>query len=174
MEARKSAALVAGLALVLGSCSIGSSPPKEVQFLDGQFSMMKPGSWSMLSNLNDKADLQMGNPFREAYCTVLTESKEDFRDDFSLEEFGEITRGTLLSSVQDASSDGPESLDVNGQRAIRYELAGSVDNVKVRYWHIVVDADSHFHQVILWSLPSKFEGNRSDFEMVLGSLKKVG
>lgn len=127
----------------------------------------------MLSDLNDEADLQMGNLLKEAYCTVLTESKEDFADDFSLAELGEITRGSLLSSIEDASSEGPEEMSLNGQPAIRYELAGTVDNVKVRYWHVVVDSESHFHQVILWSLPSKFEGNRSDFEAVLSSLTKL-
>lgn len=171
MKSKPAIALVIGAVLVLWSCT--KPAPTVVEFFDGHFSAMKPGSWSMLTDLNDEADLQMGNKLKEAYCVVLTESKDDFAEGYSLEEFGEVTRQGLLSSLADATVEGPESMTLNDQAAIRYELVGTVDRVKIKYWHVVVDSESHFNQVLLWSLPSRFDRNRGDFEAVLSSLKKL-
>jgi hypothetical protein len=158
-------------ALVLSACSLG--PAETVVFYEGRFQATKPASWAMLDELNDAADLQMGNQLKEAYCLILTESKQDFAEDMTLAAFSTRTRSDLIDSLTDVQSSGPQQISSNGNPAIRYDFTGTIDSVRIRYWHIVVDTGEDFHQVVLWSLPSKFEGNREDFESVLASLKQI-
>ena len=44
------------------ACDLLPSKPKKVEFLNQSFSVIMPSSWSLRSDLNDVADLQMGNP----------------------------------------------------------------------------------------------------------------
>ena len=60
------------------ACDLLPGEPKKVEFLDQSFAVEMPASWSLRSDLNDVADLQMGNPFKEAYAIVISENKMDF------------------------------------------------------------------------------------------------
>ncbi len=166
-------ARILSLPLLLAAALVGcrDSAPVTTAFLEGRFEILRPASWSLLSDLNDAADLQMGNLFREAYCMVLSEARMDFSDDMTLAAFSDRTREILLGSLEDARTEGPETLVLGGQPALRYVLQGSVDRVRIRYWHVAIATPTHFHQVVLWSLPSRFERNRADFEAVLASLR---
>ena len=146
-----------------------SKSSEKIEFLDGQFYTLKPASWSILNDLNDEADLQMGNLSKQAYCIIMSESKIDYENNFSLDEYSELTSSFILEAIANPSLSEAEYMSLNGKPAIKYELAGSIDGIRVRYWHVSIDTESHFHQVILWSLPSKFEGNRADYEAVLNS-----
>lgn len=166
---RRLVALVPAL-LILGCFS---AEPETVQFFEGQFQALKPASWSMQSDLNDVADLQMGNRFKDVYCTVLTEAKVDFADDVTVETFSDLTRAMLVESLSDPTETGPTTMEYSGQPAVLYELVGSIDNTRIKYWHVSIESPTHFHQVVLWSLPSKFDANKADFEAVLGSIRAV-
>ncbi len=159
------------LVLLLAACSMG--PAETVVFNDGRFQVTRPASWVLLDELNDAADLQMGNKLKEAYGLILSESKQDFAEQMTLAAFSERTRTDLLDSLTDVQLSGPQQISSNGSPAIRYDFTGTIDSVRIRYWHVVVDTGDDFHQVVLWSLPSRFEGNRADFESVLATLKQI-
>ncbi len=158
------------MVLILGCFS---AEPETVQFFDGQFQATKPASWSMQSNLNDEADLQMGNRLKDVYCTVLTEAKMDFADELSVTAFSDLTRTLLTESLSDLTETGPTMLEFSGQPAVLYELIGSIDTTRIKYWHVSIESPTHFHQVVLWSLPSRFNRNKADFEAVLHSIRAV-
>ena len=143
---------------------------KPVNFLNGTFSVLKPGSWSTMNNLNDEANLQMGNPFKEAYVIILTESKQDF-DNIGLQGHSDLTRSFLREALKNYQESRPVKLDIGGHSALRYRLSGSVDSIKIVYWHVTIETGDHFHQMLLWSLPSKFSGNKADFNSVIQSFK---
>ena len=171
MKLRSAALLVVVIALSITSC--GNDQKETVSFLDGQFVALKPATWSLLSNLNEEADLQMGNIFKEAYGVVLSEAKIDFAEEITLSQFSDITRAPLRDALKDYSEEGPERLVLNGRPAIRYTLGGSLNNIRIKYWHTSIDSPNHYHQVLLWSLPSKFDENKAEFESVLNSIRKT-
>lgn len=160
------------LLLALGSCTTQETA-ETVEFLDGRFSVTRPADWRLIPGLNDEADLEMGNPRTEAYCLILSEPKSDFADDLTLAEFSDITRGLMMELLENGSESGPERMTVNGEHALRYVLSGTVNRVQIRYWHVSVDSGDHFHQMLLWSLPSRFDEHIGDFEAVLNSFSAV-
>ena len=146
-------------------------PEAPVTFADDRFVVTKPAAWYTLSGLNDEADLQMGSHLNNAYCIILTESKLDFAKPPSLQEFSDLTRAGVTASLTNVSISGPESITANGHAALRYTMEGTGDNINLKYWHIVVDTGTDLHQVLFWSLRSKFDRNTPDFETVLNSLQ---
>lgn len=166
--------LILTLVIILGftACDFFPGKPEKVEFLDQSFSVIKPASWSLRNDLNDVADLQMGNAFKEAYTIVITEDIADF-DNISLEDHSDITRSMIKQGLNNWQESEPEFLDVGGYRALRYQLSGTMDGVKVVYWHVTVETDNHYHQMLLWSLKSKFSKNQSDFDSVIHSFEEI-
>ena len=145
---------------------------KPVNYLNGTFSVLKPGSWSTMDNLNDEADLQMGNLFKEAYVIVLIDNKQDF-DNIDLQGHSDLTRSFLKEALKNYQESQRVKLDIGGHSALRYRLSGSVDSIKIVYWHVTIETADHFHQMLLWSLPSKFGENEADFTSVIRSFKTL-
>jgi hypothetical protein len=154
------------------ACDFLPSQPKKVEFLDQSFSVVMPASWSLRSDLNDIADLQMGNPFKEAYTIIISENKMDF-DDITLEQHSNITRSMIRQGLKNYHESDPESFDIGGNRALRYRLTGSVDGLNIVYWHVTIETENHYHQMLLWSLKSKFSNNEADFDSVIQSFEVI-
>lgn len=154
------------------ACDFLPSQPKKVEFLDQSFAVTMPASWSLRSDLNEVADLQMGNPFKEAYTIIISENKMDF-DDITLAEHSDITRSMIRQGLENYRESDPEVIDIEGNRALRYRLTGSVDGLNIVYWHVTIETENHYHQILLWSLKSKFAENEDDFDSVIQSFEEI-
>ena len=153
---------------------IESCQPAEdeiVTFLDDQYEIMKPASWSIMENLHDSADFQMGNYFEEAYVIILTDEITDFGDDMTAEDHAAITLPYILESLKDGSIlTGPTKLTVNGMQGVQHEITGVVDDMKIIYLHTTLISENHIHQIVAWSIPSKYDGNLEYFIRVIESI----
>jgi hypothetical protein len=141
-------------------------------FYDGQFTAHKPDGWTILDDLNDQADLGMGNYLREAYALFLTEPKTDFDEGMTYQTHSDITRGSMESMVVGFEETEPKAVVTSaGHEGVSYEIRGSVDGIQIVYLHVTVETDDHIHQILQWSLPSKFTKNLEDYNAVWMSLK---
>ncbi len=156
----------------LVACDLLSKKPEKISFLEDSFAVIKPASWSLRSDLNEVADLQMGNPFKEAYAIIISENKMDF-EDLALEEHSNITRSSLREGLKNYSESDAEYLDIVEFPTLRYRLAGNVNGVNVVYWHVTIETQSYFHQILLWSLKSKFSKNEVDFNALIQSFEVI-
>lgn len=156
----------------LGGCDILSNKPEKIEFLNNSFAVIKPASWSLRSDLNDVADLQMGNSFKEAYAIIISENKMDF-ENLSLEGHSDITRSLIKEGLKHYQESDPEYLNNGSFRFLRYRLSGNINGVNVVYWHVTLETEEHFHQMLLWSLKSKFSKNEADFNAVIQSFEAI-
>ena len=156
---------------VLG-CDYLSKEPKEVSFLDDSVSVIMPPTWSLQKDLNDSADLQMGNPFKEAYAVILSDNKMDL-DNYSLDGHSNLTRSFITNSLRNPQESEPEYFYVGEYETVRYRLAGTIDGIHAVYWHVTIETENYFHQFILWSLKSKFSKNEADFDAVVQSFEVI-
>jgi hypothetical protein len=141
-------------------------------FYNGQVTAHKPDGRTILDDLNDQADLGMGNYIREAYALILTEPKTDFEDRMTYETHSDITREnmeTMVSGLEE--TDGIFVTTAAGHEGVSYEIRGSVDGIDIVYLHVTVETDDHIHQILQWSLPSKYKKNLEDYNAVWKSLK---
>ena len=164
-------AMVVSFISILG-CGFLASKPKRVVFLDESFAVIMPATWSLRSDLNDSAELQMGNSFKEAYAVILSDNKMDL-DDLSLDEHSNLTRSFISSGLRNYEGSDPDYFYVGEFEAVRYRLEGIIDGIHAVYWHVTIETDEYFHQILLWSLKSRFSKNEDDFESVVQSFEAI-
>lgn len=172
---KKTITAIGSLAFMLPfliSCDSFSAEPQTVTFLNHSFSVTMPASWSLRDDLNDVADVQMGDLIKEAYAIIISENKMDFNN-MSLQGHSDLTRALVRDSLQNYRESGPEHLDNGKFPALRYRLEGTIDDLNVVYWHVTLETANHYHQILMWSLKSKFAGNETDFNSLIRSFKEI-
>jgi hypothetical protein len=149
------------------------APDKKIRARDGNSEVTVPLAWRELSNLNDEAKLEAGNPVLEEYLIVLTEAKTDFAIPITLDRYAEINLGTLRRVVKGATVSSPTKLTIDGRNAVQYEVRGTVDLLNIVYLVTYVDGRKHVHQVVSWTLGSKYASNKSRFESVAKTFREL-
>ncbi len=166
------AILFAGMISSMGVVQEADWQPESLEFLDGKFTVLRPATWSIMTNLNDEADVQMGNFMQGALCLILSESKEDIWGGADLEWFSSTTSQAFTETLAISDMTGPEMLTLSGQPATRYVIDEEDDGMALRFWHVSIDSETHFHQVILWGSQSDFSEISVDFQAVLESIRR--
>jgi hypothetical protein len=156
----------------LVACDLLSNKPEKVEFLNNAYSVTMPASWSLRSDLNDVADVQMGNAYKEAYVIVISENKMDF-EKLTLEGHSDLTRSSIKQGLKNYKESAPEYLSKGNFKTLRYRLTGSIEGLNLVYWHVTIESKIYFHQMLLWSLKSKFPDNKADDETVIHSFEAM-
>jgi len=148
------------------------SKSKTIVSDDGWVRLEIPGTWSTQRELHDDAALKVGNKLREEYAIVISENKSDI--DGTLDDFAKVATGNLRKSLGASAGAGPiEDTSAGSFTARRCRLAGKVDNIRVVYLHYSVETPTGYHQLIMWTLPSKEHVAWPVFERVAGSFNVV-
>jgi hypothetical protein len=141
---------------------------------DRSISVIKPSYWMEINALNDEAIIQIANPFTEAYFIVIAESRSDFPEDYTLEQYSELTRNIIKENTTNYTDNYDNSLEsINGMNTIKYVINATVDDVDIKYWHISVSSKNKFYQLIPWSLPDKMSSNKDNFLKVVKSFRET-
>lgn len=129
-----------------------------------------PSNWKNIDDLNDVADLEMGNLFQEQYLIVISEPKSDF--DGNLTDYSDLTTKAMIDSIENSTTSAPVSLTVNGMPAIQHEFSGSVARTKIAYLHTSIEGGEHLYQIISWTTPSRKSTSFKVFQDVVNSAKE--
>ena len=95
----------------------------------------------------------------------------DFDESMTLQEHSRITREAILVALQNPTVSDSERIDVHGIPGLRFRITGTIDRTKIIYWHVTLETEDHYHQFLLWSLPSKFEKHRESYDAVIQSFQ---
>lgn len=114
-----------------------------------------PSTWTVL-DLNDVAEIEVGNGDEGAYLIVINELKEDLFG-WNLEKHSRVTLGGLLGTLAFPTVTGPRSVKVSGSPAVQYEVAGALEGQKIIYIHTTVDGPKRFSQILAWTIPSRVD-----------------
>ncbi len=124
----------------------------------------------MEEDLNEEADIQIANSAKEGYFIVISEFKSDFEKNVDYKKHSALTRSLVKETlIHYHEVSGPTYVKVNGMKGVQYEITGSLEGVKIKYLHTTLEGRKYFHQLIAWSLPSKYDMNRPTFDRILNS-----
>ncbi|MBI4161553.1 MAG: hypothetical protein HY509_03805 [Acidobacteria bacterium] len=162
------------LGLTAGCGAVGNTSPRTLTSTDGLTRVLVPPGWAVRQDLNDEADLQVGDVRNNAFLIVLSESKGDF-EAMDYLAHSRLTREGFLQSLATAQvTAGPFDLDIHGRRAVKYELSATVNGVRIVYFHVTVDGTRAFHQILAWTVPSQLERNQQALDFLVNSFQEVG
>jgi hypothetical protein len=67
----------------------------------------------------------------------------------------------------------PTETVINGQRALNYEMKATIDGTKIGYVRRNMETPTAFHQIIAWTLRSRFEENKDVLLEVVNSFQET-
>lgn len=147
--------------------------PKVLECTDRKCQLTVPGSWKIEKDLNDVANFQAANKISEQYAIVISESKQDFTGDVSLDYYVELITKDINTQINDAQIGETKSIMVNGYPAKQIEVSGSVEKVKAKWIYTFIDAPKNFHQILAWTIASKYDANKPVLLGVIDSFKEI-
>ncbi|MDQ4149826.1 MAG: hypothetical protein M3164_07560, partial [Actinomycetota bacterium] len=156
-SAKPIAFLLALLALTLlaltgcgGEADRGATTPnaltKTIRSEDGTLEMRVPEPWREDRSLNAQADLQASQRAQEAYVVVIGDSKQAFGGR-TLNDFAQIARENFLRGVTDATVSEPTQMTLGGRPAIRFDIQGTAEDVRVSYLYTLAETESRYLQI---------------------------
>ena len=146
------------------------TPEKVVKSIDGQIQVTVPSGWTESSELNDDAVLEVGNVWDELFLIVILENKRDFIS-VDLEYYSQVTTEALISDIESPEKSQPLELLIHNNRAIQYEIRGTVEDLNIAYLHTSVEDSQNYYQVLAWTLSSQFHNKESILQDVIQSFQ---
>lgn len=157
--------------VVFASLGCGKPDPTQVVSIDGNFEITVYENMKKTNELNDEADIQAANEFKELYVIVLSEPKTDFMIGFTLSDYADLQYDPFVTNVG-APLANPATIKTDaGHKALQYEVHGASDGNKIGFLVTFVDTGSHFHQVLTWTLESRYSTYRETLGKIATSLK---
>lgn len=137
---------------------------------DGVSKIRVPRNWNRLPELNDVASLQYGLPRQEQYVIVISEPRADFSAGMDLYSYNDsIMEQYFMTAIDNVNIKLLGDIDLNGLKGVKYEIRGSVNNVNIVYLYTALEGKDHFHQVLFWTLPTKWSEAQPIYESALSS-----
>lgn len=140
---------------------------------DGKTEITLPTGWQPDKRLHDEAQLQAYNPTKEAFVIVLSEERSRLPADVTLAKHSELTRSILMDNLTDADETQPLPITKIGTHpAVQYQITGTIQGIDVVYLHTTVETADRFHQILVWTAPSKFDPNEAELQRLIGSFRE--
>lgn len=139
---------------------------------DGRVQITTPDDWNAMSDLNDVAIIQAANLVKEQYIIVIDDSKEDFAEP-DLAQYSDVTSQLIVDGLAGAEVAAPTPLSINGNSALQKEIQGTIGDVNVAYLHTSIETDTHFYQLLSWTLKSRFDKNGPILKDVTNSFQEA-
>jgi hypothetical protein len=130
-----------------------------------------PPRWRPARFLNDAASLQAVDPVRSRYLIVISESREDFKADLTIDEHAAQTLQSLAGSVRVVGLTGPHRGKLGEFDTLQYEIDAFHQGTWVKYLHTTIAGHRAFHQVLGWATRSMYD--RATFELVLRGFSEL-
>ena len=141
---------------------------------DGRYQLTLPGDWSDAGNtLNDQAVLAACNLQQEKYVVVIAESRADFYEDVTVQDYMELLVEQMGLSIQDMRETPMGEVSVGGRTGYLSRLDGAIDGYEVTYWLTCVETSSDFVQITGWTLQSMADEYQREFYEIETSFAEI-
>ena len=151
-----------------GGLSVGHTT--ELIATDGRGRLTVPSSWRPLPELHEAASIKAGNKSQEQYVILLSESKVDVPE-MTLQKHHETTRNRMLEGMTNPNGTLPVELTINGFPALQDEISGVQEEVYIAFLHTTIDDGENFHQLLVWTLKSRFEKSKKRLQEVAATFR---
>ena len=176
MKLRKSVSLILVLVLCLLTGCGPVSGDKEITYSavnskNDEFTVTIPSTWKSLpGELNDNGDLELSNEKSTHFILGMVISGEDYSG--TLEEYKE-TAAENIGGTYNLTLEEPDSTEVAGYPAYRFEFETKVDNLNVFFRVYVLRTENYFADLYTWSVASLKEEEKDVILGILNSLEEA-
>lgn len=150
----------------------GSGETKESVTLmgdDGSSEMTFPYGWMEMDDIHPEGNIQASriDASGEHFFVSITESKQDFSDDITLEVYYDLLIDMQESLIQNKQYTDPEFLTIDGNEAMQFELTGEVDKVKIGYLFTLIETEHALYQTFFWTKQSELDEHADTYRDII-------
>jgi hypothetical protein len=145
---------------------------KVVTGKDGVAQITIPEDWQEVTGLNANATIQVSNAPDGMYAIVISDTKADLSSSMTLDKYADLSSRKLTGSLTNLTETGPDSITINGEQALLYEIHGEISNLRAAYLFAMVETSGHFYQIGTWTTESKFADRRATMMSIIESLRE--
>jgi predicted Zn finger-like uncharacterized protein len=151
-----------------------STGATDMTSIGGPIHLTVPNGWKQVQGLNDEAEVQLANIRQEAYLIVISESCMDFDEGVTLGSYFQICREYYTEKIENSVvTMRPIQVNINGRRAIQFDITGSYEGIKVVFVFTAVRGDDHFYQILAWTQQSKSREIRPILRSITNSFREI-
>jgi TM2 domain-containing membrane protein YozV/Tfp pilus assembly protein PilE len=144
---------------------------KKMYSADKHVSIRVPESWAA-KDLLPTAVIGAANLVDENYIVILEDTKADFEDGITLENYSENIQKQLMSNIKNGQIQGvPKDLQVAKMPAQQFVFMGTAEGIKIAYVVTLIETDKSFYRVLTWTMQSRFEKNKALLQNVSESIR---
>ena len=144
---------------------------KEIISDDGKSKITVTGFWVKRTDLNRKASLQAACPSKELYFVVISDPKFTVPD-MTLQSHNELTRDHMLQTLKNSSATPPVSVSIDNHPALQEELRGTDSRgADVVLLNTSLDDGTNFHQILAWTLKSRWQAHQQELRDATNSFR---
>lgn len=141
---------------------------KEIASDDGKLKVTTSGFWVQRTDLNKRASLQASRKDKDLHVIVIIDPKSTVGD-MTLEKHHQTTRDNMLKEMTNASATASTPVTIDGHPALQDEVSGTEKGAILTFIHTTVDGGDGFHQILAWTLKSRFPANKSELSEITNS-----
>jgi hypothetical protein len=164
--------LVAALAV---SCDKLGGNGSDATSKDGRLQLHLPSGWheaelpGSIGKIQAKASAE-----KDAYVTVISESKEDLHHN-SIQEYASsiLKIEANKAKLSNRTVSAPTDMKVGAYPAVQYEVRGTLGNLNIVYVKTFIETPSRWNQVVCWTIPSHLDDERGEFQSIYESFKEL-
>jgi hypothetical protein len=160
---------------VLSGMLAGCGDTKRVTTTDGKLRIDIPKDWKESSNKSNKdADLSVSSSNGGLYFIVIKEDKPKDAKNPKLENYYQLVGNKMVNSSPNSKIINPVGKTINQHDTINFQFVSVVNKVQVSYLVTLIDTKNSYYQLIGWTLDTRFEAARPQFEKIVNSFKVIG
>ena len=156
--------------LVIAGCS-GKGGDAMIKSAEGDIQLTVGADWKTDLKLNPNAKLSAGNPGKEQYVIVVTNSKSDMSDGATLDDFKQLFIANTEVMAKNLKEIETKDITIDSVPAKQVEFTAEASNIKAHYLAFLLGKGNTFYQIVTYSTESKFAGNKEEFLKVGQSFK---
>ena len=151
-----------------GSSSSAGRPAAALSSDGGGYTIRVPDGWRKLDGLSEDAILSCGGPAREQYLIIIPDSRS--ATGMTLQEYTSVVLHQISAGLEDAAIGQSAEFPIGEHAALRTQVSGTVEGVKVRYLVYTAGFPDDYLQIVAWTLEEKADETQPLFDEIVRTL----
>lgn len=141
---------------------------KDISSDDGKLKITTSGFWVKRWDLNNQAPLQAAYNSEEMYLMVIPDAKSSVGN-MTLQQHHQTTRDHMSQKMSNSSTMASVPVTIDGHPALQDEVSGTEKGAVLTFLHTTVDDGDNFHQILAWTLKSRWAAHNAELREVMNS-----
>lgn len=164
------------LALLFVSCDKQADDHVLVQ-VNKDYCVELPTFLKPVNDLHELSACQYGNDEKELYFVLLNVSKQEISQNgwnMDLEQyFNNVAAQPFAENISNGMISDPVKKEINQLPALTAEITGEVNGSQAYYKLAVIETESDFYQLLVWTRADKKDEHSQEMEKILGTFKNI-